>query len=107
MTEGITIAAIAVIGTIFGSVTTGVFTLFATQRARELVKLKQRLKIAYQDIAALHRLEERYVDQLATEEKTAESWKRQIRKQLEGQGHSAPSKNATARECERRLQELA
>lgn len=106
MSESLFIAIVAVLGTIAGSVATGIFTLYAARRSKEFEKIKERLIICYEDIASFHRLEDRYLLALATSERKAESWKRNIRKQQANDGYPTPSKDATWRECARKIKQL-
>lgn len=94
--------------TIVGSGLTGFFAYKSSFRQRETASYKSRLIQAKEDIAALHDLESRYVDALATADpsKTKESWKRHIR---DGQFHAGvrtPSKSATAKNAMREIQRL-
>lgn len=85
---------------------TGWFTLVASNKQRKLDSFKNRLKQAYRDIAAYHRLEERYTDELAKNHKTSTAWKREFRKNLRDDGFSSPSEDATSQIAEQRLKEL-
>lgn len=106
MAENYFVAMIAVLGTVAGSVVTGFFTRTTAKRSKDFEKQRQRLKTAYHDIAAFHRLEERYLRALESPDKTSESWKREIRRSLADEGYATLSKEATWRECERRLEQL-
>jgi hypothetical protein len=106
------LTAIAVGGafTLLGSVVTGWFTYRAAVRSRESERYKRQLIQAYKDIAAFHRLEERYTNALEAVEspqRSAEAWKRDIRRQQAEEQFSTPSEDATWRKSEQRVSELA
>lgn len=107
MSETLTIALVAGGFAIIGSAVTGWFTYISTVKQREADRYKRRLIQAYKDIASFHRLEERYIKVLETELKSAESWKREVRKSQRDAGFSSPSDEATLRQSERRLEELS
>jgi hypothetical protein len=106
MGENLSIAVIAGGFCILGSMVTGFFTFFSSVKTKETELYKRRLIRTYNDIIAFHKLEEKYIQVLATEEKSAQAWKREIRKALREEGCDSPSKDATALEAERRLKEL-
>ena len=82
MSEAVTLAIVAGVSAIAGSAITGWFTYLSSVRQRETERYKRRLLQTYKDIAAFHRLEERYTNALATESESAESWKREMRRRL-------------------------
>lgn len=107
MSESLTLALVAAGSVVLGSMVTGWFTYISAVRARDAERYKRRLVQAYSDIAAFHRLEERYTKALGSESRTAESWKREIRKKLRDEGAGSPSEEATAQRAEQRIAELA
>jgi hypothetical protein len=92
--------------TLFGSLVTGWFTYRAAARERELERYKRQLIQAYKDVAAFHRLEERYTNALETPDRSAEAWKREIRRQQADEQFGTPSEDATWRKCEQRVSDL-
>jgi hypothetical protein len=94
---------------IVGSAVTGFLTYVATVRQRETESYKHRLIQAYGDIAAFHRLEERYVQKLAAAmpSTTAESWKRNVRREQRRADVLTPSPDATAQKAEQYIQKLS
>lgn len=106
MSESLTLALIASGSAIVGSLVTGWFTYFAAVRQREAERYKHRLVQAYKDIASFHRLEERYTQSLQTESKSADAWKREVRKKQRDDGFESPSEDATAQKSLQRLTEL-
>jgi len=106
MTESLTLAIVAGGFAVLGSITTGAFTYLAAVKQREADTYKRRLLQTYRDIAAFHRLEERYTKALASESKSAESWKRETRKLLRDEGFASPSDEATAQRAEQRIAEM-
>jgi hypothetical protein len=107
MSETLLVAIIAAGAAIFGGVVTGVFTYAASARQREAERYKCRLLQAYKDIVSFYRLEELYIEALATESRSAEAIKRETRKKLRETGIDSPSEDATPQQCERRAQELS
>jgi hypothetical protein len=106
MRESIMGALIAVGGVIAGAIITGIFSYFGARQTKKIESYRNQLRVAYRDIAAFHRLEDRYLTALADNERTKESWKRDIRKQQFDAGFPIPSKHATAREAEDKLEQL-
>jgi hypothetical protein len=106
MTHELNIALIAGGFAILGSLVTGWFTYASSASQKDLQRYKRRLVQAYQDIAAFHRLEERYTSALSTTEKSADVWKREIRKALRDDNYSSPSEDATVTKAEGRLKDL-
>mgnify|MGYP006196984843 CR=1 FL=1 len=92
---------------IIGSLVTGWFTYISAAKQKEAELYKRRLVQAYRDIASFHRLEDRYTKALETASKTAESWKREVRKKQRDEGFNSPSEDATAQKAEQRLSELS
>jgi hypothetical protein len=107
MSDMLEAAFIAGGAAVTGSFVTGWFTYMASVRQREAERYKRRLIQAYKDIIAFYRLEELYTKELTSEERTAESWKRDMRKKLRDSGNGSPSEEATSQRCEQRLQELS
>lgn len=106
MNDSLTIALVAGGFAIIGSVVTGWFTYISAAKQREADRYKRRLAQAYKDIASFHRLEDRYTKALETESKSAESWKREVRKSQRDEGFNSPSDDATAQKAEQRISEL-
>ncbi|MGB7420810.1 MAG: hypothetical protein WA917_02910 [Comamonas sp.] len=106
MSEAVTLAIVAGVSAIAGSAITGWFTYLSAVRQREAERYKRRLLRTYKDIAAFHRLEERYTNALATESKSAESWKREMRRLQSAENFATPSEDATARKAEQHISEL-
>lgn len=108
MSDTLILAIVASTSAILGSFVTGWFTYRAAVKQREAERFKRKLIQAYKDIAALHRLEERYTVALAktSGERSAESWKREVRKALRDDGFASPSDDATAQRAEQRASEL-
>jgi type II secretory pathway pseudopilin PulG len=107
VSEPIVVALVAVVGVIAGAIITGVLNYYSTQQTKKVDSYKSQLRQAYKDISAFHRLEERYVTALAKyDDRTKDSWKRDIRKQQADDGLATPSKHATAREAEEKLEQL-
>lgn len=102
------LSAVAVGGlfTLLGSAVTGWFTYRAAVRQRELERYKNELGRALRNVAAFHRLEERYTQALASSERTAESWKREIRRQQAEAELPTPSESGTWRISEQRITDL-
>lgn len=94
--------------TLLASLITGAITFLTAVRLRDVEKNKRDLFRAYRDIAAFHRLEECYAAELAqvSGSRTAESWKRELRRRLREQGFGSPSDKATARHAETRIEEI-
>ena len=91
---------------VLGSVVTGLFTYMAAVKQREADLYKSRLQQSYRDVAALHRLEERYLSALASESKSARAWKLEVRRRQREEGFATPSDEATTQRAEQRLAEL-
>lgn len=91
---------------ILASGLTGLITLRALNHQKKLDSYKFQLKQAYRDIAAFHRLEELYVTSLSSEQKSANAWKREKRKQLRDEGFLSPSEEATSTIAEQRLKKF-
>lgn len=106
MNESLILALVAGGFAILGSLVTGLFTYISAVKQRETERYKRRLVQAYKDIASFHRLEERYTKMLETKEKSAESWKRELRKRQRDEGFNSPSDEATAQRFEQRIAEL-
>lgn len=106
MTETLTLGLVAAGSVLGGSIVTGWFTLRASVNQREALRNKRRLIQALRDVAAFHRLEERYTKALASEQKSPESWKREVRRQQFEDNLSTPSEDGTARKAEQRILEL-
>ena len=106
MGEGLILALVAGGFAVAGSIVTGWFTFAAAARQNELESYRKRLRQAYQDVAAFHRLEERYLVQLANPSRSAEAIKREVRRQLREEGFQSPSEDATVKKAEQRLSEL-
>lgn len=94
--------------TIAGGLVTGIITSLTAIRLREFAKLKRDLVRAYHNVAAFYRLEERYAEELAqiSTSRTAEAWKRELRRKLREQGYPSPTDKATAHYAEARIEEL-
>lgn len=94
--------------TVAGGLVTGLITSHTAIRLREVEKLKRDLVRAYRDVASFHRLEDHYANELAqiSTSRTAEAWKRELRRKLREQGFSSPSDKATAYYAEARIEEL-
>ncbi len=107
MSETLQVAIIAASAAILGGVVTGIFTYAASVRQREAERYKRRLLQAYKDIVAFYRLEEAYLQALATEGRSADAIKRETRKKLREFGIDSPSEEATPQQCDRRAQELS
>ena len=95
--------------TIFASLVTGSITFLTAARLREAERYKRDLLRAYGDIAAFHRLEQCYAQELARNSgaSTPESWRREIRKKLREEGFSTPSDKSTAHRADMEAAELA
>jgi hypothetical protein len=106
MNETVLLAVLTGGCALLGSAITGYFTLLAAVKQREIERYKRKLVQAYKDIAAFHRLEERYTRALESETKTAEAWKRELRKQQRDEGFDSPSEDATAQKSDQRRAEL-
>ncbi|PPE74926.1 hypothetical protein C3942_04410 [Solimonas fluminis] len=106
MSEGLTLALVAGGFAVLGSLVTGWFTYITSVKQEQSERYKRRLLQAYADIAAFHRLEERYTRALETEDRSAESWKREMRRRLRDEGFGSPSEEATAQKAEQRIAEL-
>jgi hypothetical protein len=107
MSESLIVALVAAGSAVLGSAVTGWFTYISAARARDTERYKRRLVQAYSDIAAFYRLEERYTKALESDARTAESWKREVRRKLRDEGGNSPSEDATAQRAEQRIAELA
>jgi hypothetical protein len=106
MSEGLTLALVAGGFAVLGSLVTGWFTYITAVKQGQSERYKRKLLQAYGDIAAFHRLEERYTRALETDERSAESWKREMRRRLRDEGFSSPSDEATVQKAEQRIAEL-
>lgn len=107
MDDSILLAAATGISAALGSLITGLITYRTAIDQRAATEHKRRLKRAYGDIAAFHRLEERYASVLAaTDSRTSAAWKRDVRKQLRDEGFTSPSDKATAQQAEQCLAEM-
>lgn len=90
-----------------GSLITGLITYWTATNQRAAAENKRKLKLAYRDIAAFHRLEERYATVLAaTDARSASAWKRDIRRRLRDDGFNSPSDKATAHLAEQSITDL-
>lgn len=107
MSDTLAIALVAGGCTIVGGAVTGWFTYLSAAKQRETERNKRRLIQAYKDVASFHRLEERYTAELQTDTKSAEAWKREIRKKLRDEGFNSPSDDATAQKSDKRIAELS
>jgi hypothetical protein len=108
MADSMTLALVASGSAIIGSVVTGWFTYIAAAKQREIAQYKRRLRRADKNIAAFHRLEEKYSQALHSENKCKSpmAWKRAVRKQQRDEGFDTPSDDATVRKSERRISDL-
>ncbi|WP_271680698.1 hypothetical protein [Thermomonas mangrovi] len=107
MDDSILLAVVTGFSAVLGSLITGSITYWTATNQRVAAENKRRLKRAYHDIAAFHRLEERYASSLAaTDAPTAAAWKRDIRKRLRDEGFDSPSEKATAQLAERSINDL-
>lgn len=107
MDDSIVLATASGLSAVLGSLITGWITYKAAIDQREAIRNKRRLARALRDIAAFHRLEERYANALeATDSRSAAAWKRDIRKQQRTEGQETPSEKATAHGAERGIKEL-
>ena len=107
MTESVLLALVSSGSAIAGSLVTGWFTYRAAVRQRETARYKRRLVQAYKDIASFHRLEERYLQALQSDVKSAAAWKLEVRKTQRDAGFDSPSEDATAQTCEQRMSDLS
>ena len=103
MSESLMLALVASGSAIVGSLVTGWFTYIAAVKQRETENCRRRWQQASKDVAAFHRLEERYTEALQSESKSAKAWKLEIRKQQRDAGFATPSENATAHKSEQRM----
>jgi len=94
--------------TLLGSLITGLITFYTAARLRDSERNKRSLVRAYRDIAAFHRLEERYAEELAqaSTSHTADAWKKLLRRKLRDQGFASPTNKATAHYAEAQIEEL-
>lgn len=106
MSEALTLALVAGGFAVLGSLVTGWFTYISAVKQRQTERYKRKLLQAYADVAAFHRLEERYTRALETEGKSAEAWKREMRRRLREDGFSSPSDEATVQKAEQRIAEM-
>ncbi|MDM4770485.1 hypothetical protein [Solimonas sp. SE-A11] len=108
MREALALALALVAGgfAVLGSPVTGWFTYISAARQRETERYKRKLRQTYADVAAFHRLEERYTRALETDGKSAECWKREMRLRLREDGFSSPSDEATVQKAEQRIAEM-
>jgi len=107
MDDSILLAAATGLSAVLGSLITGLITYRTATDQRALGRHKRRLRRALRDIAALHRLEDRYTNALAaTGSRSSEAWKREIRKQLREEGLGTLSSRATTQRAEQDLAEL-
>jgi hypothetical protein len=107
MSETLLVAVIAAAAAILGGAVTGGFTYIASVRQRETERYKRRLIQCYRDIIAFYRLEELYIQKLATDDRSANSIKLEMRRTLRESGTESPSEDATPQKCERGMQELS
>ena len=93
---------------IVGSLITGWLTYVSSVRRRETESYRRQLIQAYEDIAAFHRLEQRYSEKLAEIEpsKTPVGWKRGVRREQMLANIQTPSKDATARYADQEVLRL-
>ncbi len=93
---------------LLGSLITGLITFHTAARLREAERNRRSLVRAYRDIAAFHRLEEHYAEELAlaSTSRTAEAWKKLLRRKLRDRGFASPTDKATAHYAEARIEEL-
>ena len=106
MTEPLLVGFIAAAAAIGGSIVTGWFTYAAAMKQLKAEKYKRKLIRSLKDVAAFHRLEARYTEALQSESKSADAWKREIRRKQSDDGFDTPSQDATSREAERQLAAL-
>ena len=106
MSETMQVAVLAAAAALLGSFITGLITYLAAVKQRQADRYKRGLQMAYKDIIAFYKLEEAYTQALSTQERSAESVKREYRKTLRENGQDSPSQFATVSECVRRLQDL-
>lgn len=106
MSEEIFVALLVGICTILGSLTTGIITYLSASQAKELASCRGRLARALRDVSAFHRLEARYIKLLATEKKSEEAWKREVRKEQRELGFDTPSSDATSTRAEEQIKAL-
>jgi hypothetical protein len=106
MNDGLMFSLIAGGFALAGSIITGWFTYKSSVSAKETERNKRRLIQTYLDIAAFHRLEEKYTKTLETPIKSANAWKLELRKLLRDDGFQSPSEDATAQKAESRLRDL-
>lgn len=107
MSETILVASIAAGAAILGGAVTGGFTYVTSVRQRETERYKRRLLQCYRDIIAFYRLEEIYIQLLATEDRSPNSIKLEARKKLRETGIDSPSEEATPQKCDRHMQDLS
>lgn len=107
MNDSILLASATGISAVLGSLITGLITYWTATDQRTAAENRRNLKRAYGDIAAFHRLEERYASVLAaSDSRTPAAWKRDIRKRLRDEGFASPSDKATAQQAEHCLVEM-
>src|SRR5579863_3534267 len=68
---------------------------------------KRRLILCYKYMIAFYRLEELYTQMLASQDRSANSIKVEMRRKLRESGTDSPSEDATPQKCERGMQDLA
>ena len=81
MNESIANALIGSAGAVVGSIITVAFTYRSTRQAQQAESNRLSLLKCWRNIAAFYDLEKRYVEVLKNSDKSAESWRREIRKQ--------------------------
>ncbi len=107
MTEAMIVAVIAGSFSILSGLIAAVTTVSSRRSRERWESLTSELVRAHEDVAAFHRLEEMYTDALATDERSARSWKLEIRQQLRDTGHSTPGQGATAHRSAQRIARLS
>jgi hypothetical protein len=107
MSEVIQATLIAGFFTLVGSVGTTFINHYITVDKKRENRLKRSLVQAYRDIAAYHRLEFLYTNDLSNDTKSAEAIKRLYRRKLRIAGHDSPSQDATISVAEKRIQEYS
>lgn len=90
MDDTLTAGLIGAIGALCGSLITAAATYFSVDYTKKLERDRQSLLKCWRNISAFYDLERRYTEALAQPGKTAETWKRDIRKQQRADDRLTP-----------------
>ena len=106
MSEPIIVAFVAVGGVIAGAIITGVLNYYSAQQTKKMESYKSQLRQSYRDIAAFHRLEDRYTTALAKNGRTKDAGKGKFESNKRMMDCRAQATMRQLEEAEEKLEQL-